>query len=523
VGPPGGFGNYVTTEDVPLSVGLVMSAGDEPGTPVAGGSVERPELRSQPPWVATGELRNAVDAVPLLQQVDSLLSGPSRQQVPGLPHGNRAERGAVGRTSGTETSHVHNLAPKPPGRATPDPHRGAGTRRVTAMTEPTTTNAPRLRRALDQVPAYSPGRPAATRPGVVTYKASSNENPYPPLPGVLDAVAAEAASMNRYPDMFAAELVHELAHRFDVPVEHIATGTGSVGVLQQIVQSTCAEGDEVVYAWRSFEAYPIVVQIAGATPVPVPLTADEAHDLDGMADAVTDRTRLVLVCTPNNPTGPAVHRDALERFLDRVPRDILVVIDEAYREFVRDPTVADGLELYRTRPNVAVLRTFSKAYGLAGLRVGFAVAHPAVAAALRKTAVPFGVSTLAQRAAVESLRAEKALLARVETLVAERERVLTELRRQGWVVPETEANFVWLRLGERTADFAAACEASGVVVRPYATDGVRVTIAEPEANDLFLGVAARWLDPGSPDPSTDPAAEAVPPGQAMAEELPPPG
>jgi histidinol-phosphate aminotransferase len=224
----------------------------------------------------------------------------------------------------------------------------------------------------------------------------------------------------------------------------------------------------------------------------VPLTADERHDLDAMAAAITDRTRLVLLCSPNNPTGTAIRRGELERFLDRVPADLLVVIDEAYREFVRDPDVPDALEVYRDRPNVAVLRTFSKAYGLAGLRVGFGVAHEPVAAALRKTAVPFGVSSLAQTAATASLRAEDELFERVEALVKERSRVHDALREQGWSQPASEANFVWLRLGERTAEFAAACEAAGVVVRPFADEGARVTIGETEANDIFLRVAARF-------------------------------
>ncbi|MGH8939972.1 MAG: aminotransferase class I/II-fold pyridoxal phosphate-dependent enzyme, partial [Actinomycetes bacterium] len=214
----------------------------------------------------------------------------------------------------------------------------------------TDRTSPRLRGALDDIPAYQPGRPAAVG-SVTSYKISSNENPYPPLPSVLDVVRAEAATFNRYPDMFATGLVAAIAERFAVPQERIATGTGSVGVLQQVVQATATEGDEVVYAWRSFEAYPIVVQISGARSVRVPLTEDERHDLDAMADAVTDRTRLVVVCTPNNPTGTAVRRGELERFLDRVPDDVLVVVDEAYREFVRDPDVPDAIELARDRPN----------------------------------------------------------------------------------------------------------------------------------------------------------------------------
>ncbi|MCK7623322.1 histidinol-phosphate transaminase [Streptomyces sp. RS10V-4] len=347
---------------------------------------------------------------------------------------------------------------------------------------------PRLRAALDGIPTYKPGRPASAD-GPAAYKLSSNENPYPPLPGVLESAVAAAGSFNRYPDMACTGLMAELAERFAVPVEHLATGTGSVGVAQQLVQATAGPGDEVIYAWRSFEAYPIITQVSGATSVRVPLTSGEVHDLDAMLAAITDRTRLIFVCNPNNPTGTVVRRAELESFLDRVPDGVLVVLDEAYREFIRDPEVPDGIELYRDRPQVCVLRTFSKAYGLAGLRVGFAVAHAPVAAALRKTAVPFGVSQLAQEAAVASLRSEAALLERVEALVDERARVVDALVAQGWTVPPSEANFVWLRLGDRTTAFAEACERAGVVVRPFAGEGVRVTIGEKPAMDLFLQAA----------------------------------
>jgi len=348
--------------------------------------------------------------------------------------------------------------------------------------------SPKLRAELEGIPTYKPGRPAAVG-GPVTYKLSSNENPYPPLPGVMETAIAAAGSFNRYPDMACSGLMSELANRFGVPIGDLATGTGSVGVAQQLVQATSGPGDEVIYAWRSFEAYPIVTQISGAKSVQVPLTDGEVHDLDAMADAITDRTRLIFVCNPNNPTGTAVRRAELERFLDRVPGEVLVVLDEAYREFIRDPEVPDGVEIYRERSNVCVLRTFSKAYGLAGLRVGFAIAREPVAAALRKTAVPFGVSQLAQDAAVASLRAEDELLGRVGTLVCERTRVVDALREQGWTVPDTQANFVWLRLGDRTSDFAALCEKAGVVVRPFAGEGMRATIGEAEANDIFLKAA----------------------------------
>ena len=351
----------------------------------------------------------------------------------------------------------------------------------------------RLREALAAVPAYRPGAAAIPREGVTAYKISSNENPYPPLPSVLKVVADAALQMNRYPDMAVTELTEAIAQRLGVRPENIATGTGSVGVLGQLIAATCDPGDEVIYAWRSFEAYPIVVAIAGAASVQVPLDPDARHDLVAMAAAVTPRTRLILVCTPNNPTGPAVHQDELDRFLDAVPGDVLVVIDEAYVEFVTDDRAPSSLSLYAARPNVALLRTFSKAYGLAGLRVGYAVAHEPVAEAVRKTAVPFGVSTIAQQAAIASLDAFDELQERVDALVAERLRVVTELRHQGWHVPDTQANFVWLPLGADTGAFAIKADNAGLVVRPFAGEGVRCTVAETEANDRLLQVAKSFV------------------------------
>ena len=351
----------------------------------------------------------------------------------------------------------------------------------------------RLRAALGALPTYAPGRPAAERPGVTAYKISSNENPYPPLPSVLDAVREAAGAINRYPDMAVTALTAAIAERVGVPAARIATGPGSVGVLGQLIAATCGEGDEVTFAWRSFEAYPILVTLSGATPVQVPLTAGDRHDLDAMAEAITPRTRLVLVCTPNNPTGTTVGADELDAFLDRVPDDVLVVIDEAYLEFVTAPDAPDAMAIHEARPNVAVLRTFSKAYGLAGLRVGYAVAHEPVAAALRKAAIPFGVNSLAQVAAIASLQASDELEVRVKELVAERERVVDALREQGWQLSDTQANFVWFGLGEQTPAFAAACEEAGLTVRPYGLDGARATIAEREANDRLIEVAGAFL------------------------------
>lgn len=356
-------------------------------------------------------------------------------------------------------------------------------------------DTPRLRSALNQVPAYVAGKPPTPREGLTVYKVSSNENPYPPLPSVLEVIRERAAEVNRYPDMGVTALTDALAAFLEVPREQVATGTGSVGVLGQIVQAMCDAGDEVVYAWRSFEAYPIVVAVAGSHSVQVPLTQDFRHDLDAMAAAITDRTKVVLVCTPNNPTGPSVTHTELQAFLAKVPSHVLVVVDEAYLEFVDGEDAVDGLALRREHANVAVLRTFSKAYGLAGLRVGYAVAAEPVAEALRKTATPFGVNHLAQTAAVASLEAKGELDERVDRIVGERARVVDGLRAAGWEVPESQANFVFFPVGERTPDFVAACAEAGLSVRPYGTDGVRVTIGEPEANDRLIEVATQFATP----------------------------
>ncbi|MBA2388710.1 MAG: histidinol-phosphate transaminase [Geodermatophilaceae bacterium] len=347
------------------------------------------------------------------------------------------------------------------------------------------------------LPAYRPGRSPADLarelglPSAV--KLASNEVAFEPLPSVIAAVTAAAASMNRYPDNSAQLLTETLAVRAAVDTAQIAVGCGSVSLCQQLLQAFAGPGDEVIFAWRSFEAYPLLVSVSGATQVRVPLKDRYDHDLDAMAAAITDRTRVVFVCSPNNPTGTAVANGDLQRFLDAVPDSVLVVLDEAYREFVTDPDVPDGIEFSAGRPNVCVLRTFSKAYGLAGMRVGYLVAgDPEVAAAVRKTYVPFSVSTVAQAAAVASLAAEDELLARCQRVVLERERVVSALRELGADVSRSEANFVWLPLGDATMDFAAGCEQRGIIVRPFAGDGARITIGDPAENDAFLTIMSEW-------------------------------
>ena len=350
--------------------------------------------------------------------------------------------------------------------------------------------SPRFRPALDTVPAYKPGKVPVATSGEA-HKLSSNESPYGPLPSVLGVITEACNDVNRYPDNGAGALTAAIAERFAVPVDHIAVGAGSVGVLKQIIEAVSDPGAEILYAWRSFEAYPQLAGLAGATSVEVPLQK-ETHDLAAMAAAITPRTRLILVCNPNNPTGTVVRERELVDFLDQVPSDCLVILDEAYHEYIRDPSVPDGVELYRDRPNVAVLRTFSKAYGLAGLRVGFLIGHPPVAEAVRKTMLTFTVNSVAQAAAIASLAAENELLERVETVVKERDRVSEAMRADGWTVPETEANFVWLRLEDHTMAFAEACDAAGISVRPFAGEGARISIGTSAANDAFLAVASAF-------------------------------
>ncbi|MGL5859398.1 MAG: histidinol-phosphate transaminase [Angustibacter sp.] len=347
--------------------------------------------------------------------------------------------------------------------------------------------SPRLRAVLESVPTYTPGPPVASPRGE-TFRLAANESPTGPVPSVAAAIAASASQAHRYPDYAATDLVDAIAARLGVPAAWVAVGCGSSGVIASLISAVAEPDAEVVYAWRSFEAYPTMTRLAGMRPVPVPLR-DERHDLPAMAAAVTSQTRAVIVCNPNNPTGTVVHRAELEAFLDDLPADVLVLLDEAYVEYVHDPWSPDGVELLPDHPSMAVVRTFSKAHGLAGLRVGYAVAHEPVARAARTTRLPFGVNAVAQAAAVASLRATRELQARVEATVKEAARVRGGLRDLGWDVPETEANFVWLRLGAGTAPFTETCATSGVALRAFPGEGVRVTIGDRRSNDVFLAAA----------------------------------
>jgi histidinol-phosphate aminotransferase len=344
----------------------------------------------------------------------------------------------------------------------------------------------RLRPDIEVLEPYRQGKPAA----LDAFKLSSNENPFEPLPAVLEAIAG--ASVNRYPDAMATALRQRLAERYGVSEHEIQVGAGSVAVLAQLISAAAGPGDEVLYSWRSFEAYPGLVTVAGATSVTVPNTPDHRHDLPAMAAAITDRTRVVIVCTPNNPTSTIVTLSEFESFMATVPATVLVILDEAYIEFVMDPSAVRGIPLISNYPNLVVLRTFSKAYGLAGLRIGYAVGPEYVMDAARAAAIPLSVIEPAQRAAIVSLDHEEQLFERVNRIAVLRDEVWRSLVDQGWDVPRPHGNFVWLTTGAATAEAHDTFARNGIITRALG-DGLRITIGEAGSVDKLLRAAAEVI------------------------------
>ena len=353
-----------------------------------------------------------------------------------------------------------------------------------------------LRSAVSGLPAYVAGRPAPARDDLVTYKLSSNENPFPPLPGVLEAVAQAAASMNRYPDIANALTTEALAG----PARRRARPARLRHGVGRACSTTCCR-PSAVPTTRSCTPGAASRRTRSRCSSPVPAgsacrwAAAAEHDLDAMLAAVGPSTRAVLLCSPNNPTGPALRHDEVVAFVDAVPDDVLVVVDEAYVEFVTDPSAVRGLEVAQGRDNVVVLRTFSKAYGLAGFRVGYCVAEPRLAQAVRSVALPFGVSLPAQAAVLASLEPGAGAARPGGRARDPRDALAAGLREVGLPVPDAQGNFVWIPAGARTAEVAATFGEAGLVVRPYVSDhpgdGVRITVGEPEANARVLEVAAR--------------------------------
>jgi histidinol-phosphate aminotransferase len=340
------------------------------------------------------------------------------------------------------------------------------------------------------MPVYRPGKDAkqAEHEHGITdaIKLASNENPDGPVESIYQAVVAAARGVNRYPDHRASALRSALAARVGVEAEQVTVGSGSSGILQQMYFSYVDPGDKVIYPWRSFEVYPVFARLMNGVAVPIPLTPSLDADLPAVGGAVTPATKLIFLATPNNPTGVSIPVSDLRDLLLQVPSSVIVVIDEAYREFA-DPRFGDPIaELLPEFPNAVVTRTFSKAHGLAGLRVGYAVGDQRVISVIDATMQPFAVNALAQAGALAALNAESEISERVRAIVAERTRVETALTEMGWPYPDHQGNFVWLGTGERTDELATGLERRGIVIRPFSGEGIRVTIGSKLENDRFL-------------------------------------
>lgn len=357
---------------------------------------------------------------------------------------------------------------------------------------PGTTATPRPRSELMDLAEYRAGKPAAKVPGLTPLKLSSNERSDGPSPAVRAQLLQEFA-FNRYPDPVNAELRAALARRIGVPAEQIVTESGSLGALRLLLDVLIPRGvedgaelvqAEIVYPWRSFEAYPILVSVSGAKGTAVPLAKDGCNDLEAMANAITERTRAVFVCTPNNPTGPVVTTEQFARFMQRVPSHVLVVVDEAYVDYVDDPAALDGIVAFGQYANVAVLRTFSKAHGLAGLRIGYAVVAPELASAMWRIRPTFAVSTLAERAAVFALEDEQGLAAHVSEVQSGRRAIMDALRSVGEHPLASQSNFVWFEPKDPDA-FETRAARAAISFRRL-DGGIRITVGDAAATDRVL-------------------------------------
>ncbi|HYP47483.1 MAG TPA: histidinol-phosphate transaminase [Thermoleophilaceae bacterium] len=351
-------------------------------------------------------------------------------------------------------------------------------------------------RRLEAIPVY----PAAETYdfGGELVKLASNETPWAPHPQVLEAVSAQLGSLNRYPDPTATRLRRRISERTDVPEARVAVGNGSCELLLAAADAMLEPGAEVVYSWPSFSIYPHLAAMSGASAITVPLDSDGVHDLEAMAREVTAATRLVIVCNPNNPTATALPPALIGDFVAELPRHVAVIVDEAYVEFstVQDP--GDSLDLLARHPNLVLLRTFSKVYGLCGLRAGYALGPESFRLAVDRVRQPFSVNALAQAAATEAIGHQDEVERRVERIAVERLHVESELEERGLECSDSEANFSWISLGERDeGEIVSGLAKRGVIVRAGAALGqegwLRVTFGTREQNDRFLAALDELL------------------------------
>ncbi|WP_406690287.1 aminotransferase class I/II-fold pyridoxal phosphate-dependent enzyme [Saccharopolyspora sp. ID03-671] len=331
--------------------------------------------------------------------------------------------------------------------------------------------------------------------GNVRIRLTHNESPFPPTPRVRAALEHTAAGAHRYPTVSDEDdLIKSLARHHEVPDDGILLGAGAAGLLQLLAQTCASPGAQIVAPWRAWEAYPDIATSAGARFVPVPLTYDEV-DLDAVADAITERTAMVWLTHPHNPTGQALTRSAWERFLQRVPAGVMVVLDEAYYEFLdasERARAADGIATVRdlsVTTRLVVLRTFSKAYGLAGLRVGYAITSPTIARELRHRQLPFTVSTAGIQAALATMRDTAAREAQLCEIRSERNRLARELGALGYPVRPSSANMLWLPLRSAAEQFTLGLRQHGIIVRCWSGDGVRISVGTRSDHDALLAAA----------------------------------
>lgn len=322
-------------------------------------------------------------------------------------------------------------------------------------------------------------------------KMSSNESPFSPHPAVAETITSAGRDVNRYPDPSGAAFREKLAATYDMAVEQIVLGNGSCEILLAGAQVLLQPGDELVYAWPSFSMYPHLAAMTGATAVEVPLTEDHCHDLTAMRAAITERTKMVLICNPNNPTGTFVDHDLIADFVNDVPNDVCVVIDEAYIEFVEGAERDGLLPLVIERDNVVITRTFAKIYGLAGLRVGYGFAPVEFKRAIDIVRQPFSVNLVAQAAATEALNHPDDVVERVMSTRAERQWIETELAELGLKTAVTQTNFSWIDLGENDEDaLVDGLAKEGIIVRAGKALGaegfIRASYCDHDDNQRFI-------------------------------------
>jgi histidinol-phosphate aminotransferase len=348
---------------------------------------------------------------------------------------------------------------------------------------------------LAAIPGYSAGVPAGKAPEAIAgsdiAQLASNESPWGPHPAVIEAVAAATAAGNRYPDPAATLLRRRIAERHETDSAQVAVANGSCEILLAAALALAEPGAEIVYAWPSFSIYPFLAPLSGAREILVPLAEGHVHDLDAMLAEVTAATQLLIVCNPNNPTSTHVPAARIAEFLDRVPDHVTVIVDEAYVEFQLDDDPDATADLRRDFPNLVLLRTFSKVYGLAGLRVGYALCSPAFRAAVDAVRQPFSVNALAQAAGAEAVRHSDDVSRRVERTIVERVIVEQGVRELGLETPDSHANFSWISLGDRDeAEIVSTLAEQGIIVRAGAPLGgpghIRVSYGTPEQNRRFL-------------------------------------